>query len=119
MKTVMKWSFLARSPLQMRLRRDLYAALSIAIAGCGSAQPEFDTLHTRETADCSRHLDGSFYGIGGRMLGQNDVGAIVFPMGKSLPLIEVSYSFVNGDVARLDSLRFTARYTAHFTMPRY
>lgn len=96
-----------RSLLGVRLRRDLYAALSIAIAGCGPAQPGFDTLHPRETSDCSRHADGSSYGIAG-MQGENDVDAIVFRMGTSQPPIEVNYSIVNGDVVRLDSLRFTA-----------
>jgi hypothetical protein len=72
------------------------------------AEPGIDALHPRQTIDCSQHIDGSFYGIGGRALGDNDVGAIVFPMGKSPPLIEVSYHIVNGDVVRLDSLRFTA-----------
>jgi hypothetical protein len=103
-----KWSLVFQSLIRARLRRDLGAALSIAIVGCGPAKPEFDTLHPRETRDCSRHIDGSFYCIGGRVLGENDVGAIVFPVGTSPPLIEVSYSIVNGDVVRLDSLRFTA-----------
>lgn len=103
-----KWSLVFQSPIRARLRRVLYAALSIAIAGCGPAQPGFDTLHPRETTDCSRHIDGSFYGIDGLVLGENDVGAIVFPIGKGPPLIEVSYSVVNGDIVRLDSRRFTA-----------
>jgi hypothetical protein len=103
-----KWSWVFQSPIRARLRRVLYAALSIAIVGCGPANPGFDTLHPRETTDCSRHIDGSFYGIGGRPLGENDVGAIVFPTGTRPPLIEVNYSIVNGDVVRLDSLRFTA-----------
>ena len=103
-----KWSLVFQSPIRARLRRYLYATLSIAIAGCGAAQPGLDTLHPRETADCSRHIDGSFYGINGLELGENDVGAIVFPIGKGPPLIEVSYSVVNGDIVRLDSRRFTA-----------
>ena len=103
-----KWSLVFQSPIRARLRRYLYATLSIAIAGCGPAQPGFETLHPRETADCSRHIDGSFYGINGLVLGENDVGAIVFPMGTNPPLLEVTYSIVNGDVVRLDSRRFTA-----------
>src|SRR5260370_21808940 len=107
MRTVMKWSFLMRSLLLMRLRRALYAALSIAIAGCGPAQPGFDTLHPRDTADCSRHLDGSFYGIGGRMLGENVVGAICFSIFTSPPLIRDSSLNVKGYLGRLYSFRLS------------
>jgi len=101
-------SFVFRCLTRGLLRTYLYLALPMASVGCGLADPGFNTLHPRETTDCSRHIDGSFYGIGGRVLGENDVGAIVFPMGTRPPLIEVSYSIVNGEVVRLDSLRFTA-----------
>jgi hypothetical protein len=97
-----------QSLIRARSHQTLCAALAMAIVGCGPATPEFDTLHPRVTRDCSRHIDGSFYGIGGQMLGENDVGAIVFPLGAGPPLIEVTYSVVNGDALRLDSLRFTA-----------
>lgn len=87
-------SFVFRCLTRGLLRTYLYLALPIASVGCGLADPGFNTLHPRETTDCSRHIDGSFYGIGGRVLGENDVGAIVFPMGTRPPLIEVSYSIV-------------------------
>jgi len=103
-----RWKSLFHSAIRGCLRGNLYLTLPIAIVGCELAEPGFDTLHPRQTTDCSHHIDGSSYGIGGRALGENDVGAFVFPMGTSPPLIEVSYSIVNGDVVRLDSLRFTA-----------
>lgn len=90
------------------LHRDLYAALPIAVVGCGLATPGFDALHPRETLDCSRHIDGSFYGIAGEGLGRNDVGARVLSMSNRSSLIEVTYWVANGDALRLDSLRFTA-----------
>lgn len=103
-----RWRLLFHFVIRRCLRGSLYVTLPITIVGCGLADSGFDTLHPRQTTDCSHHIDGSFYGIGGRVLGENDVGAIVFRMGTSPPLIEVSYSIVNGDVVRLDSLRFTA-----------
>ena len=97
-----------QSLLRVRLRRNFYSALSIAIVGCGPGNPGFDTLHPRDTTDCSRHIEGSFYGIAGESLGRNDVGAGVFRASKGPPLIEVTYWVANGDALRLDSLQFTA-----------
>jgi hypothetical protein len=45
------------------------------------------------------------------------VGAIVFPIGTRPPLMEISYSIVNGDVVRLDSQRFTAVSASGETVP--
>lgn len=103
-----KWWALCHCAIPACLRGNLYVCLPITIVGCGLADPGFDTLHPRQTSDCSHHIDGSSYGIGGRALGENDVGAFVFRMGASPPLIEVNYFIVNGDAVRLDSLQFTA-----------
>jgi hypothetical protein len=104
-----QWTAVKRTIISAaRLRRGLYAVVSIAIVGCGPANSEFDTLHPRDTTDCSHHIDGSFYGIAGEALGGNDVGAGVFRLDNGSLLIEVTYWVVKGDSIRLDSLRFTA-----------
>lgn len=103
-----RWRALFDPAIRGCLRGTRYVALSIAIVGCGLADPQFDTLHPRQTSDCSHHIDGSSYGIGGRPLGENDVSAFVFRTGAAAPLIEVNYFIVNGDTVRLDSLLFTA-----------
>jgi hypothetical protein len=92
----------------MYLRQVLSGALLIAIVGCVPRDHEFNTLHPSLTADCSRRIDGSFYGIAGDRLGKNDVGAGVLYMANSAPLIEVTYWVRNGNDLRLDSLSFTA-----------
>jgi hypothetical protein len=53
-----RWRLLFHSAIRGCLRGNLYVSLPIAIAGCGLADPGFDTLHPRQTIDCSHRIDG-------------------------------------------------------------
>jgi len=52
-----RWKLLFHSAIRGCLRGNLYLTLPIAIVGCGLAEPGFDTLHPRQTTDCSHHID--------------------------------------------------------------